>query len=298
VLVARPRPLSRANVWIGVWILDRELKILRALGSKTRLRLVRLLLTEEICVCELEHILGISQPAISQQLTVLREAELLTARREGNWVFYQVEGPVLLEAWERVRDLLFCPLGEDVQTREDRARLRQVLEEPFSNCPDRIPKREAPLKKRCPVRIDFVCTGNSCRSQMAEYLLRSFADPARVTVQSSGVDPAGVHPLTIAVMEEIGIDLSDAESKRMDYEDLTESDLVITLCGDARERCPVTPPAVERRHWELPDPASAVGDDEQVLQEFRRVRDEIARRVRTLLGEINALSGTRVARDQ
>lgn len=266
-----------------------ELKILRALSGSTRLRLVRLLLAEEICVCELEHILQISQPAISQQLRILREAGLLTARREGNWVFYQIEGPVLLRAWESVREVLFSPFGDDPDTEGDFARLREVLAEPFSNCPDRISKKAAPIETRIPIDVHFLCTGNSCRSQMAEYFVRAFADPARMKVASSGVNPSRVHPLTIEVMGELGIDLTEATSEALDPQRLNEADLIVTLCGDARDRCPMTPPQIQRHHWDISDPAAIEGDEETKLVAFREVRNDIARRVRWLLGDLDAL---------
>ncbi|MFO7941503.1 MAG: metalloregulator ArsR/SmtB family transcription factor [Bacillota bacterium] len=269
--------------------MESQLRILRALSGSTRLRLIRLLLAEEICVCELEHILQISQPAISQQLRILRDAGLLTARREGNWIFYQVEGPVLLRAWESVRETLFSPLGSDPDTEGDRARLQEVLAEPFRNCPDRISKEEAPTETRIPIDLHFVCTGNSCRSQMAEYFARAFADPARLRVASSGVSPSRVHPLTIEVMGELGIDLTGAVSESTDPERLREADLIVTLCGDARDRCPTTPPSVKRRHWGVRDAAAVEGDEEEKLAAFREVRNDIARRVRDLLGELDAL---------
>ena len=127
----------------------------------------------------------------------------------------------------------------------------------------------------------FLCTGNACRSQMAEGFARAALGGA-VTVASAGIAPAGLHPLAVAVMAEVGVDISAQASKPIDPALLGRAALVVTLCGDARERCPVTPPGVRRLHWDLPDPARAPGDDPARLSAFRAVRDEIRRRVEAL----------------
>jgi arsenate reductase len=132
-----------------------------------------------------------------------------------------------------------------------------------------------------PKTIVFLCTANSCRSQMAEGFARRFA-PAGTEIYSAGTDPTEVHPLAIRVMREAGIDISNQASKRIDEIPLEHADVVITLCGEAAESCPTPPQASERLHWPLPDPASAHGDEEAVLSAFRSVRDEIRSRVQQL----------------
>jgi arsenate reductase len=127
----------------------------------------------------------------------------------------------------------------------------------------------------------FLCTGNSCRSQMAEGFARRLA-PAGVEVHSAGIDPVGVNPRARSVMDEIGIDIGEQRSKDLDAVPLDRIDTLVTLCGDAAERCPALPGDWERLHWPLRDPAHAEGEDAQVLQVFREVRDEIAARVRSL----------------
>ncbi|WP_042501950.1 arsenate reductase ArsC [Thermaerobacter marianensis] len=125
----------------------------------------------------------------------------------------------------------------------------------------------------------FLCTGNSARSQMAEGLARSLLGGAW-EVYSAGLDPKGVHPLAVRAMDEIGIDIRAQSSKPIDPALLDRMDLIVTLCDDAAERCPVTPPHVRRWHWPLPDPAAVEGTEEQRLAAFRRVRDELHRRIR------------------
>lgn len=130
-----------------------------------------------------------------------------------------------------------------------------------------------------PVRVIFVCTGNSARSQIAEALLgREGAD--RFEVVSAGVSPRGVHPLTIRALAEVGIDATGARSKSVTEYLGQPFDYVVTVCDRARESCPVFPGAAITLHWDIDDPAEATGSEAERLAVFRRVRAEIADRVR------------------
>ncbi len=123
----------------------------------------------------------------------------------------------------------------------------------------------------------ILCTGNSCRSHLAEGILRA-ATGELLNVQSAGSKPAGyVHPLGIQVMKEIGIDISSHHSKHMDEFLKQPVETVITVCGNADQACPMFPGQVNRYHWGFDDPAHATGTDEEKLAVFRRVRDEIKR---------------------
>lgn len=123
----------------------------------------------------------------------------------------------------------------------------------------------------------ILCTGNSCRSHLAEGILRSVAGDL-LDVVSAGSKPAGyVHPLAIKAMAEIQIDISRHTSKHMDDFMGREIETVITVCGHADQACPVFPGQVNRHHWPFEDPAHAEGSEEQKLETFRRVRDEIRR---------------------
>lgn len=129
------------------------------------------------------------------------------------------------------------------------------------------------------MKVLLVCTGNSCRSQMAEGLARA----AGLTAESAGTEPAGfVHPLPIQVMAEIGIDIAGQKSKPLDLARAREADLVVTVCGGAEESCPLIP-GVRRIHWPIPDPAKAKGTPEQILEQFRSARDELSRRIQELI---------------
>ena len=123
-------------------------------------------------------------------------------------------------------------------------------------------------------KVLVLCTGNSCRSQLAEGYLRHFAN-GQAEVFSAGIETHGVNPKAIQVMSEDGIDISHHTSNHIDqYADIS-FDKVITVCDHAQERCPFFPSSAERFHQNFPDPAKATGSDEEVLDEFRRVRDMI-----------------------
>ena len=125
--------------------------------------------------------------------------------------------------------------------------------------------------------ILILCTGNSCRSHLAEGVLRAAAGDLFV-VASAGSKPAGyVHPLAIRAMQEIGIDISGHRSKPMNDFLAARIETVITVCGNADQACPLFPGQVNRHHWPFDDPARATGTDEEKLAVFRRVRDEIRR---------------------
>jgi arsenate reductase len=123
----------------------------------------------------------------------------------------------------------------------------------------------------------ILCTGNSCRSHLAEAILRAAAGDL-LDVQSAGSKPAGyVHPLAIRVMQEIGIDISAHHSKHMNNFLQQPVETVVTVCGNADQACPTYPGQLNRHHWGFDDPAHAVGTEEEILGVFRRVRDEIKR---------------------
>ena len=135
------------------------------------------------------------------------------------------------------------------------------------------------------LKLMFLCTGNSCRSQMAEGFARVLGKGI-IEPYSAGLKPAGVNEKAERVMEEIGIDISKQTSKAIDEKLLKQMDIVITLCDNAAESCPWTPPEIKRIHWSLEDPAKATGSEEEVMNEFRRIRDEIEQRVKNLVEEV------------
>ncbi len=131
-------------------------------------------------------------------------------------------------------------------------------------------------------KVLFLCTGNSCRSQMAEGLLRHLAGD-RYDVASAGTRPGGLNPGAVEAMREIGVDISAQRSKSIEEFLDQDFDYVITVCDQARASCPVFPASASNLHWSLEDPAAAEGSPEQRKAVFRRVRDDIAGRLRQFL---------------
>ncbi|BBN97669.1 arsenate reductase (thioredoxin) [Sporolactobacillus terrae] len=137
--------------------------------------------------------------------------------------------------------------------------------------------------------IYFLCTGNSCRSQMAEGFAKKYLEND-FDVHSAGIEAHGLNPNAVKAMNEVGIDISDQKSKRIDPSLLNRAYLVVTLCGDAEERCPMTPPNVRREHWGFDDPAKAEGTDEEKWRVFQQVRDGIGTRIKRFAEEDEQVS--------
>lgn len=135
-------------------------------------------------------------------------------------------------------------------------------------------------------RVLFLCTGNSARSQMAEGLLRHYAGD-HFEVYSAGLEPKGVNPYSLRVMDEIGIDIRDQQSKSVStYLGRMIFSYVITVCSNAEANCPIFPGYTTRMHWPFDDPAAVTGPDDEKLAKFRQVRDQIAARIHEWLVEL------------
>jgi arsenate reductase len=137
------------------------------------------------------------------------------------------------------------------------------------------------------MNILYLCTGNSCRSQMAEGWSRLLGAGDH-RVESAGIEAHGKNPRAIAVMAEKGVDISGQESTVVDDAMLQRADVVVTVCGHADELCPALPPSVRKIHWPLSDPAKATGTENEVMAAFRATRDEVEARVRELLACLGA----------
>jgi arsenate reductase len=135
------------------------------------------------------------------------------------------------------------------------------------------------------LKVMFLCTGNSCRSQMAEGFARQLGK-GLIEAHSAGLMAAGVHPRAITVMREIGMDISGQRSREIDPDLLRTMDVVITLCDNAAEACPWTPPEIRRLHWPIKDPVGTIGTEEKIMKEFRRARDEIREKIEQFLSGI------------
>jgi len=136
------------------------------------------------------------------------------------------------------------------------------------------------------IRVLFLCTGNSVRSQMAEHLLRALGGD-RFEVFSAGIQPRGVHPLTIEVLAEAGIDVSQAESKHLTQFLNQQFDYIITVCDKARDQCPTFPGDGRNIHWSFDDPAAASGGKDKQIKAFRRIYNELSNRLRIWIAAVD-----------
>ncbi|BAC14379.1 arsenate reductase (thioredoxin) [Oceanobacillus iheyensis] len=127
--------------------------------------------------------------------------------------------------------------------------------------------------------IYFLCTGNSCRSQMAEGWGKKILGE-EWDVYSAGIEAHGLNPNAIKAMREVDIDITNQTSDQIDKDILNKADFVVTLCGDAKDKCPMTPPHVKRDHWGFEDPAKAQGTEEEKWTVFQQVRDKIGDRIK------------------
>lgn len=133
--------------------------------------------------------------------------------------------------------------------------------------------------------ILFLCTGNSCRSQMAEGWARRLGGD-RIEASSAGIEVHGQNPRAIQVMKESGVDIGSQQSRRLTPEMLAKADWVVTVCGHADEHCPALPAGIKKLHWPLSDPAKARGTEHEIMAAFRASRDEVRQRVVELLDQL------------
>lgn len=214
-------------------------EIHKALSHPARLYILSFLMDQARCYTgELTEILPFSQATISQHLKVLKDAGLIQGEIETPKIKYCLHP----ENWAIAESLI-----------------RKFFES----------QRGQIMKK-----ILVLCTGNSCRSQIAEGYLRHFAG-SRAEIYSAGVETHGVNPRAIAIIKEDGIDISRHTSNHIDEYRNIDFDYVITVCDNARERCPYFPTKAVKLHHNFPDPAQATGSQEEIMNEFRRVRQMI-----------------------
>ncbi|MDC0145306.1 arsenate reductase ArsC [bacterium] len=129
-------------------------------------------------------------------------------------------------------------------------------------------------------KILFLCTGNSCRSQMAEGFAKKLLSK-NLYIESAGTEAHGLNPYTVKTMNEIGIDISHHKSTKININDISKFDLIITLCGDAKDKCPI----VDKKkhiHWDIPDPANFIGNETDTKQKYSEVREMILEKIKKL----------------
>ncbi len=255
--------------------IDRLQMVAKALSEETRIRILLSLETGALSLQHLTAIFGLAPSTMSKHLHILEDVGLIVCRREGRWRYFQwperTDDVLLKSALNWVRE---ATVG-DPSLESDTARRMVAL----SVTP-------APPPKTDRAKVLFLCTANSCRSQMAEAFLRAQKGD-RFDAFSAGVSPQEIPELTAEVMREIGIDMSGQKPKSvMQYMGKTHFDYLITVCALAEQHTPVFPGVSTRLHWPVEDPLAARGSMEQRIAVFRRVRDEIRSKILQWVEEV------------
>jgi len=239
---------------------DTALQTLKLLADDTRWRLLQALRISDHQVGELVARLNVSQNLVSYHLGILRHAGLVQVRRsdaDARATYYGLNLPAIQDSYQQI--------GRGLQ-------LETTI----------VPGSTPTLP------VIFLCTANSARSQMAEGWLRHLSYGS-IPVSSAGTQPGQLHPLALQVMAEVGIDMSAQVSKGLSALLDTAPGVVVTVCDLAREQCFPCLNAPVQLHWSIPDPVQAQGSQDEQLQVFRSVRDQIGQRVESLLALLPAL---------
>ncbi len=242
-------------------------EFLKLLAHDVRWQIVRLLAHSDYRGQEMVQRLKQPQNLISYHLRLLATHDLVSERRsaaDGRDIYYSLNLDLLRERYATTATALHPILGSFSSSRYE----------------------ERPIQLHAPVRVLFLCTENSARSQMAEGLLRHLAG-SMIEVCSAGSEPSQVHPYAVQVLAQMGIDISRATSKHLDaFRDQT-FDAVITVCDRMRECCPTFPGEDEPIHWSLPDPVALGGVSEQErYAAFERIAQQLLTRLRHLLARL------------
>lgn len=242
--------------------------ICKALSDPGRLEAVLALDTGEQCICDLAEKLALSESTVSRHMAILEKAGLVASRKDGRWRYFrhaQAEIPGAAQyavAWIRKHIK-----GSDAVT-------PTVL-------------AEDSVKAVCDnkAKVMFLCSGNSCRSQMAEAFLRKYGK-SFFHAYSAGIEPQGIHPLTLKVMEEAGIDMKGQKAKSvLDFIGHMHFGYLITVCNRAEDICPLFPGVSYRLYWPFEDPVPFEGSEPERIEKFREVRDAIESRVKQWVDE-------------
>ncbi len=245
-------------------IINRICGFSKALSENVRVRILVCLQGGPLGLHHFVDIFELAPSTVSKHLHVLEDAGLSVSRREGRWRLYEWPDRKDHETTVALLDWMVRAVQEDPVLQADASR-RAVT----------IQNNPLPEIKSDPKRVLFLCTGNSCRSQMAEGFLRAKGSPT-FEVFSAGVTPREIPLMTHQVMREIGIDISGQKPENvMNYIGRVHFEYLITVCPVADNHMPVFPGATRRIHWPIPDPVAAIGTDEEKMHVFRQVRDQL-----------------------
>jgi thioredoxin type arsenate reductase len=236
---------------------------LKLLAHELRWRLVEALAKSDRRVQELVQLVGEPHNLVSYHLRQLRSQELVSERRsaaDGRDIYYSLD-------LDRLKGL-YLATGESLHP--------GISDRPL------VPAEDGEATPARRIRVLFLCTHNSARSQMAEGILRKLGGN-RVEAQSAGTEVTRVHPLAVLAMAERGIDISGHSSKHLEQFIGEDFDYVVTVCDNAREACPIFPGDPERIHWSIPDPSAVEGEEEARVTAFKNAADDLTTRIRYLL---------------
>ncbi|MCB0095994.1 MAG: metalloregulator ArsR/SmtB family transcription factor [Caldilineaceae bacterium] len=259
---------------------------LKLLAHPERLRILDVLRREPECVCHLEALLEKPQPYVSQQLRFLRNANMIRDQRRGQNIYYEIADDDVMGWLEHI----LGPMQEDAWL----AHLKKTLPCQCPTCDTNLqvsfaqsyPPQAVEMSK---AKMLFLCTGNAARSQMAEAFMRKYAGD-EFDIYSAGLEPRGLHPLTLRVMDEVGIDVSGQRSTDLrEYLGRVNFGYLITVCARAEKNCPTAflNSGGTRLDWFFEDPAAYVGTVQEKLNKFREIRDQVDHRIQEWLAQRN-----------
>ena len=250
-----------------ICIMREFMNITKALADENRVRMLLALRKGELCVCQITELFGLAASTVSKHLSILYQAGLVESRKEGRWIYYRAAGKGSAVAVREAMDWVEKSLAED------RASPRTpCTQENSEDGPRRT--MQTPMPK---MKVLFLCTGKSCRSQMAEGWARHLKGDV-IEPYSAGIEKHGMNPHAVKVMAEAGVDISKHYSKTLEEIGPVQFDYVVTVCGHANEHCPVFPGKTKVVHVGFEDPPKLtkhLPDGEEKLAVYRRVRDEI-----------------------
>jgi arsenate reductase len=248
---------------------EQIIAICKALSDPGRLEVLAALDTEEMCLCDLAERLGLADSTVSRHMMILEQAGLVESRKDGRWRYFRhaqvdIPGPAQYAvAW-----------------------IRKCIKDSGSGESKIVGQSKNVSVCEAKTNVLFLCSGNSCRSQIAEAFLRKHGNDL-FHVYSAGLEPKGIDPMTIEVMKEIGIDISMQKSKGvLDFIGRMHFGYLITVCSRAEEICPIFPGVSFRFFWPFEDPVKFDGADSTRLLKFRQVRDAIEKKITEWVREL------------
>lgn len=249
--------------------MEQFMNITKAMADASRIRIILALTEGELCVCQISDMLNLAPSTVSKHISILRQAGFVKQRKDGRWIYYKIScnNAKSKSAIEWIKK----SLKNDNQIKTDKKTLKNSL-----------------LCDSKKIKILFLCTGNSCRSQMAEGWAKSLKGD-QFEVYSAGIETHGLNKNAIKVMKEVDIDISKQKSENIEKFKDIDIDVVITVCNNAHETCPIFPRNCKVIHVGFDDPPKMAkeiekrgGSLEEQLDCYRSVRDNIKEFIKTL----------------